>query len=106
VSAERSWDPRAGQPGAPLPRPGAMERLRAWLCRKNPQLSPDTLGDDQDLIDSGAVDSFALVELILLIEQECGRPVLSEDLDPRSIRTLAAIERSFFTAPSPAKERP
>ena len=84
--------------------PGAMDRLRAWLCRKNPQLSLDTLEDDWDLIDSGAVDSFALVELILLIELECGRPVLSEHLDPSSIRTLAAIERSFFANASSVKE--
>jgi acyl carrier protein len=73
-------------------------RLRAWLCRKNPAVSPEALAGDLDLIDAGVLDSLALVEFILFIEQECGRTILREGLDPRPLRTLDGIYQAFFEA--------
>ena len=75
-----------------------VERLRAWLCRKNPAVSPAALAEDLDLIDAGVLDSLALVEFILFIEQECGRTILREGLDPRPLRTLGGIYQAFFEA--------
>lgn len=73
-----------------------MERMRGWLVAHRPGLATSAIGDDTDLIDSGIVDSLQLIEFVLFLEQERGKPILSDAIDPASLRSLAAIERSFF----------
>ncbi len=48
--------------------------------------SPDT-----DLIESGVLDSLALVELLFAIEQELGVVIPAERLDVTRFRTLATL---------------
>jgi len=81
-----------------MTRDESIERLRAWLVRQNPALDAAAISDDTDIIDSRILGSLQLVEFILFIEQEAGRPILEEDLDPRRLRTLGTIYREFYDA--------
>lgn len=51
---------------------------------------PDA-GDD--LFSIGALDSFALVDFVTVLEQQCGIKVPDADVSPGTFRTIEAIER-------------
>ena len=66
------WDflrENAQRQGAPLPKPG------------------------DDLFKTGALDSFALVDFVSLLEQQCGIAVPDSDVNPEKFQTLEAIEK-------------
>jgi D-alanine--poly(phosphoribitol) ligase subunit 2 len=47
--------------------------------------------DDESLFDSGALDSFALPDLITALEQEFGISIPDSDMNPRKFETVARI---------------
>jgi acyl carrier protein len=59
----------AQRQGSPLPKPG------------------------EDLFKTGALDSFALVDFVSLLEQHCGVTVPDSDVNPEKFQTLEAIEK-------------
>jgi len=46
-----------------------------------------------DLFETGALDSFALVDFVTILEDHCGIKVPDPDIDPANFRTIEAIER-------------
>lgn len=48
---------------------------------------------DTDLIETGLLDSFQLVELLLLLEQHFGFQAKIDDIDLEDLRTLSRIAR-------------
>ena len=73
-----------------------LDTLTAWLVRANPALATIPIGAQTDIIESRILESLQLVEFILFLEQQSGRRILVEDLDPNVLRTLDSIYRSFF----------
>ena len=47
---------------------------------------------DDDLFESGVLDSFTLVDLVSSIEQNCGITVPDGDVLPGNFQTIAAID--------------
>jgi acyl carrier protein len=47
---------------------------------------------DDDLFESGVLDSFTLVDLVGIIEQNCGIKVPDGDVNPGNFQTINAIE--------------
>ena len=45
-----------------------------------------------DLFDSGVLDSFALVDFIVVLEEHCGITVPDAEVVPHNFRTIEAIE--------------
>jgi acyl carrier protein len=45
-----------------------------------------------DLFKAGVLDSFALVDFVSLIEEQCGFRVPDKDVNPGIFRTIATIE--------------
>jgi acyl carrier protein len=74
----------------------ALARLRTWLAAHNPAVDAAAVGDETDIIDGRILESLQLIEFILFIEQESGKEILREELDPKRLRTLATIYREFF----------
>jgi acyl carrier protein len=67
-----------------------------------------SVGEDDDLLESGILDSLGILDLVSRLEATFGITVLDEDLVPdnfRSLRHLAAfvLGRLDFTAASPPK---
>jgi acyl carrier protein len=79
-----------------IDRDAVHDRLRAWLIGANPATAGMAIQHDTNIIESRILESLQVVELILFIEAESGRTVLTEDLDPNKLRTLDAIYEAFF----------
>jgi len=47
----------------------------------------------EDLFKAGALDSFALVDFVTVLEENCGISIPDADVSPNNFRTLEAIER-------------
>ena len=46
-----------------------------------------------DLFQTGVLDSFALVDFVTLLEDQCGIRVPDSDVNPANFQTIEAIER-------------
>ena len=66
-----------------------IERLGAVFAEAP---SPDT-----DLLETGILDSFQFVELLLQLEQRFGVRIKIDDIDLDDLRTLARIARLVVT---------
>lgn len=64
------------------------ERLRELLLRTLGSAPPAA---DVDLVETGAIDSLALVELLVAIEHEFGIRFASEELEIERFRSLDAL---------------
>ena len=53
---------------------------------------------DLDLLDSGILDSFQMVQLLFELEQHFGLRINIEDIDLDDLRTLSRIARLVVTA--------
>ena len=71
-----------------------MERVRAVFAGS---LNVDVPSTDTDLLESGLLDSLALVSLLLHIEQEFGVAVSLEDMDFDHWRSIRAISSFLAT---------
>lgn len=54
---------------------------------------PVKVGPDESLFDSGLLDSFALPDMVSMLEQEFGIKVPDSDLTPRRFESIASISR-------------
>lgn len=63
---------------------------------------PITVGDNDDLIEKGIVDSLRFLEFIHLIEELSGRTIDVENLNIDDFRTLSRIDQVFFNLPTMA----
>lgn len=50
-------------------------------------------GRVDDLFKMGALDSFALVDFVTVLEEHCGIQVPDADVSPANFRTIEVIER-------------
>jgi len=53
----------------------------------------DEPGRNDDLFKIGALDSFALVDFVTVLEEHCGITVPDVDVNPANFRTIESIER-------------
>lgn len=58
----------------------------------------DTIGPDEDLVDTGVLNSMHFVELLYLIEAELGAEISMDDVTTDDFRTIANIQARFFPA--------
>jgi acyl carrier protein len=64
-------------------------------------LNVEVASDDLDLIESGTLDSLALVELLFGLEREFGISIALEELDIDSFRTVERIAGFVEAARTP-----
>jgi acyl carrier protein len=50
-------------------------------------------GAGDDLFKMGVLDSFALVDFVTVLEQECGIKIPDSDVNPANFETIERIER-------------
>jgi acyl carrier protein len=67
---------------------GLLEYLRETAASNG----ADWPGPQDDLFQSGVLDSFALVDFITALEEHCGLSVPDSDVNPANFRTLEGIE--------------
>ncbi len=69
-----------------------QEELREWIAKKN-KTSPDTIGDETNLIEEGMISSLDTLELIFLIESLGGK---IGKLRAGVFENLNVIVKTFF----------
>ncbi|MFP8883918.1 MULTISPECIES: holo [Streptomyces] len=73
-----------------------LDQVKAWIVKRHPDR--DDIAHDLDLIENRLIDSLSFVEFVFLLEQVSGRSIDMDTLEVDSIRTLEAIDRTFFKA--------
>jgi len=73
------------------------EQIRLHILHTQlPGEAPDKLQLDDDLIDSGILDSMGIMQLVTYLEKEYGISIPTEEIEPEqftSVATLAAFVR-------------
>ena len=57
------------------------------------RIGVQALGEDDNLFTLGVIDSFALINLISILEQEYGIKIPDDDVEPINFQTINAIKR-------------
>lgn len=65
-----------------------------FLLAKCPDSGP--IGEDEDLVLTGVLNSMHFVELLYLIEAELGTEISMDDVSSADFRTIAGIRDRFF----------
>jgi hypothetical protein len=73
---------------------GLLDELRKWVLDKHPEL--EDIDIDLDIIDSRIVSSLEFISLLLFVEELRGEPLLSDDVQLESFRTLRMINDHFL----------
>ena len=72
----------------------ARTTIRTFVTeRLAPAVGLSSLGDEDDLIDSGVVDSLGIFQLIAFLEERFGIKIGDEEITPENFGTIAAIDR-------------
>jgi acyl carrier protein len=72
----------------------ARTTIRTFVIeRLAPAVGLSSLGDEDDLIDSGVVDSLGIFQLIAFLEERFGIKIGDEEISPENFGTVAAIDR-------------
>ena len=67
-----------------------MQLLKKFL-QENIFFSDEDFADDQQLIDTGMIDSISIVKVIIFMEKNFGISFEEEDMDPENFETLRAM---------------
>jgi len=77
------------------------EQIRLHILHTQlPGEAPDKLQPDDDLIDSGILDSMGIMQLVAHLEQEYGIEIATEEIDPDNFATTRTLA-SFVAARMP-----
>ncbi|HTK67079.1 MAG TPA: acyl carrier protein [Pseudonocardia sp.] len=74
----------------------SWEDLRTWVIERNPEVAQ--LDADTDIIETRIVNSLQFVELMLYVEELCGRELGADEVNLEAFRTLRSIEKSFLVS--------
>lgn len=64
------------------------ERLRNYICRELLKKTDYDLGDEQSLINGGVLDSFAITDIAVFVDENFGVYIPNEELDAEKMDTL------------------
>jgi acyl carrier protein len=70
-----------------------IELLRNWILQNHPKVR--SVGDEDELIESRLLDSFALLEFVFFVEEIFGREIALDESVAKNFRTLTAVCRAF-----------
>lgn len=102
VSGKEGHAPRSGAevraPGAVMEQNcmGTEPAIRAFIMANFYVADPQTLSDDDSLLDAGIIDSTGVLDLIGFVEQEFGITVADDELVPENLDSISRL--SAFVA--------
>jgi acyl carrier protein len=74
--------------------------ITSFLHEKCPDSGP--IGADEDLVETGVLNSMHFVELLYLIEAELDTEISLDDVSTDDFRTITNIRSRFFPEPNAA----
>ena len=72
---------------------GIREHIRRFVMRKFPLASQGKLADGESLLETGAIDSMGILDLVNFISLEFQIEVLDEDLVPQNFDSVQVLTR-------------
>ena len=79
--------------------PVSAEDIRQFLHQLLPAHAA-TINIDTDIVDSGVLDSVAMVELLLWLETDKGVEIAEEDMIPDNFRSISTLHQFIETSRS------
>ncbi|MFT4849078.1 MAG: acyl carrier protein [Sediminicola sp.] len=73
-----------------------LDILKTWLLELEGNQGVSDINPDENLIDSGLIDSLEFVSFLLLIEEQKGAEISSFEMELDKFKTLNAIIENFF----------
>jgi acyl carrier protein len=70
------------------------QKLKDFLRDNATAGATSNLDENEDLIARGLIDSIALLQIILFIEEQVGIRIPDEEVAPENFQTINAIERT------------
>jgi acyl carrier protein len=67
------------------------DRVKKFVMEHFPQARKHGIGDDDQLLGNGVIDSLGILELVTYLEQEFEIRVSDEELMPENFQTIACI---------------
>ncbi len=67
--------------------------LRAFMERRFPLVASRGLDDDAALLDSGAIDSLGLLDVVAFLEDEMGVEIDDDDMTPENFASINELAR-------------
>jgi acyl carrier protein len=67
--------------------------IREFLRKRFPLVRERALSDDDSLLESGAVDSLGVLDIVTFLEEKFGIQVADEELDPGNFDSVSSLAR-------------
>jgi len=67
------------------------ERVRSFVMSRFPLVQERGLGDSESLLESGAIDSLGILDVVGFLESEFGLEIRDEDLSPEHFDSIGAL---------------
>ncbi len=71
----------------------ARDRIRTFIHQRFPVARERKLGDEDSLLESGAIDSLGILDVVSFFEDEFKVRLEDEELVPENFDTVAALAR-------------
>jgi acyl carrier protein len=85
----------------------AVLRIRQFVLQKFPLARRRGVGNGDNLLESGIIDSLGVLELVTFMQQEFALAVADEDLTPENFQNIESmarfVERSLELQPGSAE---
>ena len=75
--------------------PSLRDLILGFLAGRTPGLAGTAIADTVNLVESQIIDSVGLVDLLLFLEAETGRPIDFMAIDPERMTSIAGIRALF-----------
>ena len=72
---------------------GLNQEIRAFIEGRFPLVASNGLGDEDSLLDTGAIDSLGLLDVVGYLEDELGLEIDDEDMSPENFDSIAELTR-------------
>ncbi len=69
------------------------EQIRTFIKSRFPSLAAARLDDEASLLDSGAIDSIGLLDIVAFFEEELGFEIDDDDMAPENFESIAEMTR-------------
>ena len=76
----------------------SRQQVRTCLQKICPETNFDQIEDHTELLRERVITSFQVIDLILYLEHQRGRPIERSELEPGCFRDIATIAQTFLDA--------
>lgn len=69
------------------------QKIRIFVEGRFPLVAAENLTDEDSLLDSGAIDSLGLLDVVGFLEEDLGLDIDDEDMEPENFQSISELTR-------------